>query len=156
MSSLSFLFFILTVNNHSFTQGQRKGNVMTKLIQRHLKSVKSALQDANQSHNGMSAYNDRDALIKDKFHKSAKLLLRAIARNAGLESSEFDIRSNKGGIAVGGEVTLHTENLYLKISGSSLFRGTPVMFRSCEGRKDYTGGTNNFCGIDEITKVKIS
>jgi hypothetical protein len=44
--------------------------------------------------------------------------LKALADALRLSSGEFDLRSNKGGIAVSGEVTLHGDDLYVQVSQS--------------------------------------
>jgi hypothetical protein len=81
--------------------------------------------------------------LKAEFHKAAKRCLRRLVKELGLQKGEYDLRSNMGGIAVSGEITLHTDWCYVQVSQ---FRPVAeVMFRSCEGRQDYTGGPNHFC-----------
>jgi hypothetical protein len=82
--------------------------------------------------------------LKAKFHAKAKRCLRWLAeKELGLQKGEYGIRSNMGGIAVSGEITLHTDWCYVQVSQ---FRPAfEVMFRSCNGRQDYTGGQNHFC-----------
>ena len=78
-------------------------------------------------------------VLKDLFHSECMELLKFIAYEMGLKTSDYDLRSNKGGIAVCGEITLHTDSLYVQISQSSM-QGLDILYRSCDGRKDYTGG----------------
>lgn len=78
---------------------------------------------------------------KEDYHRTGKRVLRALAKI--INADKFDVRSNKGGPAVPGEITLHTPNLYLQICKSS-FGSHTVMFRTCKGMKDYTGGTNQW------------
>jgi len=59
---------------------------------------------------------------------------------------------------VSGEITLHSEYLYVEISQSIL--ATPsyaplVLYRSCAGRADYSGGHNHFCGVMELKTPSI-
>lgn len=61
-----------------------------------------------------------------------------------LPSGSFDLRSNKGGIAVSGEITLHHEAVYIQVSQSALGGGMGFLIRTCRGRRDYTGGANNW------------
>ena len=100
------------------------------------------------------SYNEED---KATFHKEAKSVLRKVAKAMGLTTGEFDLRSNKGGIAVSGEVTLHSDNAYIQVS-QSMGRPT-VLYRSCNGRKDYTGGCNQYVDVssllDESTIAKF-
>ena len=47
-----------------------------------------------------------------------------------------------------GEVTLHADRLYVQVSQPATGRDTGILFRSCEGRRDYVGGPNNFASLD--------
>jgi hypothetical protein len=70
-----------------------------------------------------------------------KSQLKKVAVEMGLEPTEYDLRFTAGGIAVWGEATLHSDTIYIQASyGCDL----GVLVRSCQGRKDYTGGRNNF------------
>jgi hypothetical protein len=82
---------------------------------------------------------------KAEFHKWGKQACKEIATALGLPKGTYDIRSNPGGVAVSGEVTLHAENLYLQLStGIDFGRGREFMFRRCNGRSDYTGQQNQW------------
>jgi hypothetical protein len=100
-----------------------------------------------QLKNKSFSYNDTN---KDQLHRAGKKALKALAAKLELPEGSFEVRSNKGGIAVSGEVTLHSDNLYVQISESFNGRGLQVMFRTCKGRKDYSGGQNNFADIDRF------
>jgi len=81
---------------------------------------------------------------KKAFAAAAKSLCRWL-RDDVLDGVEGDIRFNPGGPAVSGEVTLHTDHVYVQFSGD--FHNDPslgVMVRTCKGRKDYSGGANNW------------
>lgn len=80
---------------------------------------------------------------KIAYHNSCKVILRRVAEQLGLKKEDYDLRTNMGGPAVRGETTLHGEGIYIQI-GSQF--GSEVLVRSCKGRKDYTGGANNFVG----------
>lgn len=69
--------------------------------------------------------------VKAAFHTAARAFLKGL----GIPG---DIRSNKGGPAVSGEVTLHGDSVYIQLSADSEW----FFFRTCKGRKDYTGGRN--------------
>lgn len=93
---------------------------------------------------------------KEAFHREGKRVLRALAKALGLAPGTFNVRSNKGGIAVSGEVTLHADNFYLQISQSCLGPGGEILLRTCKNQKDYTGGPNNFLpasALENIDKV---
>ena len=66
----------------------------------------------------------------------------------GLGDGHYDLRSNGGGIAVSGEVTLHADRLYVQVSQPALGADSGILFRRCEGRRDYVGGVNNFASLD--------
>ena len=52
-----------------------------------------------------------DPEAKRLFHCHARAQLLKLAEALGLEPGEFDLRSNEGGIAVSGEITLHADRL---------------------------------------------
>ena len=54
-----------------------------------------------------------------------------------------------------GEVTLHSDHLYLMVHvgmGSEL----KVLYRTCKGRKDFSGGMNHFIGVSELASATAS
>lgn len=84
---------------------------------------------------------------KARFHNTAKRILRKVASESlELEKGDYDLSSNVGGVAVSGEITLHSDSLYIQVS-ESIFGTTKasVLVRRCNGRKDFTGEVNNFC-----------
>ena len=90
------------------------------------------------------AYNDAQ---KRSFHATGRKRLKALAAALGLEAGTYDVRSNLGGIAVSGEVTLHGEHLYVQICQPATGWDSGILIRTCEGRKDYTGGANHFAPL---------
>ncbi len=90
------------------------------------------------------AYDDR---AKRLFHSRARSQLRRLASALGLQPGSYDLRSNQGGIAVSGEITLHSERLYVQAAQS-----VGILFRTCKGRKDYVGGPNNFAPLDLLNR----
>jgi hypothetical protein len=91
------------------------------------------------------AYN---GAAKRLFHTRARRQLKKLADALCLPPDGFDLRSNKGGIAVSGEITLHANHLYVQASQPATGSDTGILFRTCEGRKDYVGGPNNFASLD--------
>ena len=89
---------------------------------------------------------DPDA--KRLFHSQARRRLLELAAALSLDAGAYDLRSNQGGIAVSGEVTLHADRLYVQVSQPATRADTGILFRSCEGRRDYVGGRNNFAPLD--------
>lgn len=93
-----------------------------------------------------------DWAAKVRLHNAARALLRAIANDRfKLHPDAYDIRSNKAGPAVSGEVTFHSDTLYVQISISCIGSIPAVMYRKCAGRKDYTGGRNRFADVLTFT-----
>ena len=89
-----------------------------------------------------------DAQAKHQFHTNARRQLIALADALGLDNSDYDLRSNQAGVAVSGEITLHSDRLYVQVSQSVMGSNCGILFRSCDGRRDYVGGVNNFAPLD--------
>jgi len=85
---------------------------------------------------------------KRLFHRNARRQLQKLAAALGFKPGEYDVRSNKGGIAVSGEIVMHTDRLYVQASQPATGSNTGILFRSCEGRRDYIGGPNHFASLD--------
>lgn len=98
--------------------------------------------------NGEVSY---DAARKHAFHVSGKRLMRRIGNELGLSSGHYDLHSNPGGIAVSGEITLHSNTLYLQLSQGALMQGrTLILYRRCDGRRDCVGSTNHFLDASQL------
>ena len=93
-----------------------------------------------------------DATAKRAFHARIRRQLKQLANALGLAPGAFDLRSNQGGIAVSGEVTLHADRLYVQACQPATGHDTGVLFRTCLGRKDYHGGSNNFASLDLLNR----
>jgi hypothetical protein len=91
------------------------------------------------------AYDDD---VKREFHLCARRQLRRLADVLGFAPGAYDLRSNQRGIAVSGEVTLHADHLYVRACQPATGHDSGVLYRTCQGRKDYTGGRNNFASLD--------
>jgi hypothetical protein len=85
---------------------------------------------------------------KRLFHQHARRQLQNLAAALGFKPGDFDLRSNKGGIAVSGEATLHADRLYVQASQPATGSNTGILFRACESRRDYLGGPNHFASLD--------
>ena len=91
----------------------------------------------------INGYSSAAAARKEKFHSLARRQLRKLANALGHSSKDYDLRTNKAGIAVCGETTLHTDTLYVQISAGLSGLGE-IMFRAVDGRQDYHGKHNHF------------
>jgi hypothetical protein len=92
-----------------------------------------------------------DETQKAAFHRQARVRLKELADAMGLAEGSYDLRSNRGGPAVSGEITLHGEGVYVQasqpVAGSVV---TGLLIRSCEGRGDFSGGPNHFASLNAL------
>jgi hypothetical protein len=93
-----------------------------------------------------------DAEVKRAFHSLARRQLKQLADALGLAPGSYDLRSNHGGIAVSGEATLHADRLYVQASQSAMGHDSGILYRTCQGRKDYYSGPNNFASLDLLNR----
>ena len=85
---------------------------------------------------------------KALFHRLGKVLLRFMALDLGYAPGTFAVRNNFAGKAVSGDITLHTDELYVQFSQSRAGTGSlDMLYRTCQGRKDCTGGQNHLLPI---------
>ena len=91
---------------------------------------------------------------KRRFHSAARTRLRHLAAELGFSCASFDLRSNKAGIAVSGEITLHHEHVYIQVSQPAGLADTGILIRTCEGRRDYTGGRNHFAPLSMLDDIE--
>lgn len=82
-----------------------------------------------------SSYNDE---VKNSYRLAVRQWLKRLAIALQLNSENYEIRFNAGGIAVSGDGILHHESFYIHVSDSGCY------WRTCKGQKDYTGGTNQW------------
>ena len=94
-----------------------------------------------------------DDAQKRSFHMTGLKRLRVLAKAIGFAPDSFDVRSNHGGIAVSGEITLHHEHLYVQVSQPATRADTGILIRTCKSRKDYVGGRNNFASLSMLDDI---
>ncbi|GLT01029.1 hypothetical protein GCM10007897_24200 [Sphingobium jiangsuense] len=98
------------------------------------------------AHKGV-AYDER---AKKLFHSDGRKALRALADALDLADDSYDLRSNRGGIAVSGEVTLHGTAIYVQLSLGLMGAGREVMFRKVSGRTDFVGERNHWASVHDL------
>lgn len=81
-----------------------------------------------------------DKQQKRRFHTTARSRLKKLVAELALPPGSFDLRSNRAGIAVSGEITLHHDRTYIQVGQFGLSSGHGILIRTCKGRKDYTSG----------------
>lgn len=102
---------------------------------------------------GINGYSDSAAQTKAAFHNAAKVFLRTLAKAIGLEHGcDFRLTSNLSGMAGSGEVTLHADKLYVQLSEWCTEPGVKMLYRTCKGRTDYSGGQNNSVSLTEFAE----
>lgn len=90
------------------------------------------------------SYDDEQ---KRRFHRAVQARLRKLAGALRFPSGSYDLRSNRGGIAVSGEITLHHEAVYVQVSQPATGADSGILIRCCAGRRDFTGGRNHFAPL---------
>ncbi len=93
-----------------------------------------------------------DNTAKRAFHSHALRQLKLLANALGLALGAYALSSNPGGIAVSGEATLHADHVYVQACQPATGHDTGIMYRTCQGRKDYCGGPNNFASLDLLNR----
>jgi hypothetical protein len=73
--------------------------------------------------------------------------LRAPAKELRFSEVSYDLRSNRGGVAVSGEITLHHERVYIQVCQPATGADSGILIRTCEGRHDYDGGRNHLAPL---------
>jgi len=86
----------------------------SELIERELNKIENANTLAVLASEPINAYSTSGHKRKEKYHRMARKQLHKLAQQLDLDPGDYEIRSNKGGVAVCGEVTLHTDTLYIK------------------------------------------
>ena len=94
-----------------------------------------------------------DEQQKSRFHRTARSRLKKLAAELNLIPGSYDIRSNRAGVAVSGEATLHHDRAYIQIGQFGLSSGHGILIRTCKGRKDYTGGPNHFVALTMLDDI---
>lgn len=93
------------------------------------------------------AYDD---VAKRLFHSEGRAAMRRLADALALDEGSFDIRSNKGGPAVSGEVILHGEDVWVQLSLGLYGPEREVCFRRVRDRRDHVGDRNLWASVREL------
>ena len=91
---------------------------------------------------------------KKAFLNTAKVFLRALARDLGLH--DVTVSGNSGGIGVSGDCNLigmwENGGLYVSISQPACGSGKVLLYRTVRHSRDYKGGYNHFITRHELEK----
>jgi len=93
-----------------------------------------------------------DHQAKRAFHSHPRRQLKLLADALGLPQQSYELRSNAGGVAVSGEVTMHADHVYVQACQPATGQDSGLMFRAGKGRKDYHGGPNDFASLDLLNR----
>ncbi|MET2831254.1 hypothetical protein [Mesorhizobium shangrilense] len=94
-----------------------------------------------------------DEQQKRRFHTTARSWLKKLAAELALPPGSYIVRSNKAGVAISGEVTLHHDGVYIQFGQFGLSSGHGILIRTCKGRKDYIGGPNHFVALTMLDDI---
>lgn len=92
--------------------------------------------------------------LKEEWLKAGRSIAKKLAKELGLAKGEFEVRVNRAGVAVSGDVHLHGSWIYVSLEQGCCSRDFGFMYRSCKGMKDYTGGCNRWAKWDELLDLK--
>lgn len=88
-----------------------------------------------------------DEPAKARFHADGRAAMRRLADALGLDPSLYDIRSNRAGPAVSGEVTLHGEEVWVQLSLGAMGPDNEVCYRRVRDRHDHCGKRNHWTSV---------
>lgn len=91
-----------------------------------------------------------DEAAKRVFHAEGRAAMRRLAEALALDPGSYDIRSNKGGPAVSGEITLHGNEIWVRLSLDVFGPDHEVAFRQVRSRDDHCGDRNRWASINEL------
>lgn len=91
-----------------------------------------------------------DADRKTEYKKVSMAVLRKLAKMLCLQKGTFKVSFCRGGAAVWGEAILHSNSVYIQIFTNFSGGESCVLYRTCEGQKDYCGGPNQFLTLDDL------
>jgi len=91
-----------------------------------------------------------DASAKHLFHADGRRAMRRLADALGLREDAYDIRSNAGGVAVSGEITLHGEEVWVQLSLDCRGADLEILYRRVSGRRDHVGERNHWTSVRDL------
>lgn len=91
-----------------------------------------------------------DEAAKRTFHREGRVAMRRLVDALALPEGSFDIRSNKAGPAVSGEITLHAEEVWVCLSLGPFGPDREILYRKVQGRDDHIGGRNHWVSVRDL------
>ena len=87
-------------------------------------------------HSSADSYSGK----KEWFKRKALTFLSRVSLDLQLQKGTYTIRYNQAGPACSGDAALHHDKVYITFNADRICDW--ILFRSCKGQHDYTGGTN--------------
>ena len=91
-----------------------------------------------------------DEAAKRVFHQEGRHAMRRLAEALELDPGSYDVRSDKGGVAISGDITLHGEEVWVRLSLGPFGPDHEIAFRKVRGRDDHFGDRNRWASINEL------
>jgi len=117
------------------------------------KAVRSYVESLKSPITGYDSEDEGTGPSKAKFLRDGKAILRDLAKALGLQEGSYEVRHNAGGPAVSGEAILHGDWIYVQLGQSCHDMG--FMWRTCNGRKDYSGNANQWAKWEELLDLPM-
>lgn len=86
--------------------------------------------------------------VKTRWLSTGRSILKQLAKALNLPPGSYEVRVNKAGPAVSGDIHLHGEWIYVSLTQG--FNGGNFMWRYCDGMKDYTGRANHWAQWEQL------
>ena len=90
---------------------------------------------------------------KQLFRKLATKLLREVA---ALIDDHAEVAYNEAGVACSGDAMLHGDHIYVSFKADGLSSRLGIMYRTCKGKKDSTGGPNNWFRYNRLAEDGVA
>ncbi len=113
-------------------------------------TIRNAVWDFVETAQTDVSYNDG---LKYMFHAQAQQVLMKLAAQLGYTRGQYDLKSNRGGPAVSGEVTLRADKFYICFGQFYGACAGMFMWRTCKGLKDKTGGHNRWVHYSKLKNL---
>jgi hypothetical protein len=104
----------------------------------------------------IQGYTEEGERRKRLFLTDGQAVAHALAAALGLVRGTYDVRANPAGPAVGGDVHLHGEWLYVNFSQTALGPEWGFMYRRCSGRRDFRGEVNQWMPWRELLNIEAA
>lgn len=87
--------------------------------------------------------------VKTKWLSIGRSLMKQLAKALNLPAGSFEVRVNKAGPAVSGDIHLHGEWIYVALE-QGFNANEHFMWRYCDGQHDYTGRANQWARWEDL------